>query len=85
MARPSSEVSSGAQIELHTVTSPGRLREQKSTVKSGVMAKLVEQTGFALLLNPLKYETATRQLEDDWLVTVTTVAERLRPPVCEFM
>src|SRR5690242_14738183 len=85
IARPSSKTNSGSQIELQTVNSPGRLREEKSTVKPGGMAKAVTPTGEVLSVNPLKYETKTRLIKPDWFVTDTTVADRIRPPVCEFM
>src|SRR6266545_2991867 len=85
MARPSSKTNSGLQTELHTVSSPGRSRELKSTVKSGGMAKDVTPTGDVLSVKPLKYETETRLALSDWFVTDTTVADRIGPPVCEFM
>ena len=79
MARPSSKTNSGLQTELHTVSSPGRSRELKSTVKSGGMAKDVTPTGDVLSVKPLKYETETRFALSDWFVTDTTVADRIGP------
>jgi hypothetical protein len=67
------------------VSSPGRFRELKSTVKSGGIRNEVAPTGEVLSLKPLKYETETRLVLADWFVTVTTVADRILPPVCEFM
>jgi hypothetical protein len=49
------------------------------------MAKAVTPTGDVLSVKPLKYETETRFVLSDWFVTDTTVADRIGPPVCEFM
>ncbi len=60
MARPSSKTSSGLGTELTTVSSLGRLREPKSTVKSGGMMNDDEPTGELLSLNPTNQDTVTR-------------------------
>jgi hypothetical protein len=60
IARPSSNVSSGLGTELTTVSSPGRFRDPKSTVKSGGMRNVELPTGDVLSVKPLKYDTVTR-------------------------
>jgi hypothetical protein len=47
--------------------------------------KLVTPTGELLALKPLNHETVTRLGLVDWLVTLTTVAERILPAVWLFM